>query len=761
MEGGWFPGGDVSVLDRLTTLQREVLRSLGDPGLQGRFETSRDIWGELRKVADEQGHDAKTVHDVLVDFQHTESLRAFVLLELRVSGDESEQAAALVGAARTVHWLDNGGGGGTRPGPSSRPAQTPAQTFAPAPGPAQAPAPAPPPAARRYTRVAEWDGDVWCAYDTERGRQVYLRSPDRRPADDAPWSEQPPRFRGLGPHGSTHWCGYDNATARWMYIAHASQDPPKDDAPGWTDAAPTAGTARDRAPRQDALALDEALQGLVNAVRSGGMALSELATPLRFVAEWRHLTELGDLAVRAADTWAVLDHDMGEAGRREALLSIARLRGCLERLGGRASALKRWPADWMLDDSDGPERYARMLELGCDDLRRAVRRVARATAGTPLAKAAGKGQGRSADKVRTAVGNLTNFAWAMGRERVTSETFADPLHTARRLAGIGSLHEGCHDLAAAMTGLTTSVQSFTAEAGTGAAYDRGLSNAQKVLRDYSKQLHALGGHWPAWGDDDEQLPAESPAAYAVMMRLGWQVLEAERRELRTFVGWKEGSRSTNMPPLKSPGNRKLAAVRATVPRQPAVQAALLLPDLDELRALANAMASEGWPPDALARPLAHLEQWRASSGLRTGYPLFRDRVADVARLYGNRQAQQEPYRGAVARLIRALEAIRTGLALLGSDWPKEWNEELNQLPAQTPPALGYLLAEGVRQLRTSARNPSQDLVGAAAPAPSGARRTPVGEAPTRRSGGAHGRRRARQRSAFSFGSLRRYLRNGP
>ncbi|MFB7057423.1 hypothetical protein ACFCXT_30440 [Streptomyces vinaceus] len=686
MEGGPYLGDNIAVLDRLNARQRVVMETLGARDLAGELLIGPDIWARMSEIV-ERDHDIETVQDLLESFQHTDSLRTFVLLELRAMGDEIEQATALLTAARTLWQLNH----------VRQPHTTREEEFAPPSG------------GRRYTGVTQWEGDVWSAFDTHSSRQAYVRS-EGRPSDTAAWTHRPPRFQGLGQYGTHHWCGYDIATARWMFIAHAQATPPAENAPGWTDARPaTAGQTV--VPTEDP-ELDEAVQSLANAVRSGAIALDELSAPLRHVAGWAKLS-LGELSIVAGEVNEALRTASGHQDKNAAYRPIARLRSEMERLASRCAALERWPADWSLGGDAGPDRFARMLRLGSQGLRRAVRLIAKQD--SDITEVVANGSGRSTEVVQNTLMFLTNFAWAMGRERCASEMFADPLHNFDRMAGLASLMEACPDLALGVRNIGYAVLQFRDGQCNGAQYENALRGAQKVLRRYSEGLFRLEGRWPGWGDGEEALPEESPTAYAAMIRLGWQMLEAERRELRTFVDWERRPREVNMPLPKSPGNRRLSAVRAAIPRRDKPLPPLALLDLATLRALAHAMAEEDWAPSVFAHPLTGVDVWRASPVLRGGYPEFREGAAGVARLYASREVDGEAYKDAVARLIAVLEAVRMTLGLLGTDWPVEWRREKDEhpVPAQSPAALRYLIDDGKRELRASTRNLSSDLRAAA------------------------------------------------
>ncbi|MET8753256.1 hypothetical protein ABZW32_24645 [Streptomyces sp. NPDC004667] len=755
MEGRSYLGVDVAALDRLTDRQRELMRLLGDPDFRGACENSPAPWSSIAQEAARRSVSQEDVDNLLLGFQDPDSLRAFVLTELRVMGDENEQAEALLTAAGRL-WEQERvlpGASGTAPAnPSAAPAARPE---------------------RRYTGITPWDGDIWCALDTRSDTQVYVRS-EGRPGESARWERRPPRFRALSRYGERHWCGYDGTAGRWMYVEHAGAAPPPDDTPGWT-ADPPGESGRAAPAEEEAPELDEAVQGLVNAVRSGAITLTQLSTPARYAHHWAALPSLGSLAEAAARADAALEpaaaHSRGEACR-----SVAALRAELHRIGSRFGAMERWPEGWNLDDGTGPDHFAHMIRLGCQDLRRSVRRIVRAPQGGDPGAAARQGGGREEAAVAQVMANLVNFAWAMGRTRCHSETFADPLNNAERLARLNELHEACPDLASTAVRTAHYVVGFQARNITGRDYDLALRQAQKVLRRYSEQLFTLEDRWPGWGDDEDAMPAQGPTAYGAMMRLGWQMLEAERRELRTFLNWEGSTRSPNMGRPAAPGNSALRAVRAGLPKRSKPPAPLTLPGLAELRALVGAMAAEGWPASAFARPLTALETWRASSVLRDGYPEFRDRAAAVARLYEHRATDGEAYRDAVARLLGVLEAVRTVLGLMGPEWPSTWAAAGHPLPEESPAVLRFLIEDGKKELRRSARNLAEDVreeseaaAGRGAGAPRGTSRpggATAGRGAGRRGGSRRdpappSRRRHRQRSASSVGStVRRFFFGG-
>ncbi|MFE3760596.1 hypothetical protein ACFXPI_02360 [Streptomyces sp. NPDC059104] len=753
MEGSSYLGVDAAALDGLTIRQRDLMRILGEPEFRSACQDGTDLWDSIARQALRVGVTQEDVDALLRGFQDPDSLRAFVLTGLRVMGDENEQAEALLAAAGLLWERERG-----IPGAASR-----APAAAPATGPD-----------RRYTGITRWDGDIWCAHDTRYETQVYVRS-EARPGESAGWERQPPRFRALSRYGDRHWCGYDGTAGRWMYLAHAADTPPAQDAPGWT-ADPPRESGRAARPADEAPELDEAVQGLVNAVRSGAITLTQLSTPARYVHRWAALPALGPLADAAAAADTALGPAAAALPRGETCRRVAALRAELHRIGTRFTAMERWPEGWNPDDGSGPDHFAHMIRLGCQDLGRSVRRIVRAPQGSDPGTAARQGGGREEAAVVQVMANLVNFAWAMGRTRCHSETFADPLNSAGRLAGLNELHEACPDLASTAVRIAHYVSGFQARTITGRDYDLALRQAQKVLRRYSEQLYTLEDRWPGWGDDEDAMPAQGPTAFAAMMRLGWQMLEAERRELRTFVHWEANPRDPNMRRPGPPGNSALRTVRAGLPQRSKPLAPLTLPGLAELRALAGAMAAEGWPAHAFARPLTVLETWRASAALREGYPEFRDRAAAVARLYDQRAVDGEAYRDAVARLLGVLEAVRTVLGLTGPEWPSTWAAAGDLLPEQSPAVLRFLIEDGKKELRRSARDLSQDVrdesgaaAGRSTPARDGASRPggPAGGRGAGRRGGSRrdpappSRRRHRQHSGSRVGStVRRFLFGG-
>ncbi|RSS66130.1 hypothetical protein [Streptomyces sp. WAC06614] len=700
MEGGTFPDGHLEVLGRLSDRQRQVVQVLGgvdlrDP-LEGRVETWLQV-AERIVEAEPSAFDEWTIGELLLRWDTEESLPSFVLRELRFSDDEVEQIQALLPLARTQWYVSQGG----RP-----------DSSAPADGRARSRRAAPPPAAaeRRYTDVAVWAGDIWTAVDTRRGRRVYLRSASR-PGQTAKWSERPPRFQNLSRFGTGHWRGYDMAAGLWMYLAHPGSTAPDEHHKGWTDRPPA---VADGAPAEDedeqAPELDEAVQGLVNAVRWEDIRLEDLADPVHHLDIWARTPSLGRLAERAADLDRALVGGTDGAARNEAGRAVARLHAEMERVGSRFEVMDGWPAGWAADRDAGPEKYARMLKLGCLELRGAVRRIARSPVGAnPRAAAAERAAGKAEGEVRLAMGGLMNFAWAVGRDRCPSEWFADPLHAADRLSALSALHEGCPDLATGARYVDEAVRQFRAGSLPGSAYDSVLTEFQKLLRRYAEHLFALQDRWPAWDGAEAELPDESPTAYAAMMRLGWQMLEAERQELRTFVGWETSTRNPNMPKPRSPGNARLSRVRARIPKRARPLAPLVLPDVDNLRVLAYAVADHRWPAQALAHPLSWVDAWRSDAELKSDYPEFCERAAEVARLYGQRQAHGETYKDAVAGLVAVLEAVRVGLGLLGNGWPADWAQGGRKVPADSPAVLKHLIDEGKKELRRSARNLALDL----------------------------------------------------
>ncbi|MFJ7209264.1 hypothetical protein ACIQWR_37740 [Streptomyces sp. NPDC098789] len=729
MEGGAFLGADDALLQKLTDRQLGVLLVLGQPELRHTCQGGADVWQSLVTEARARQVDERDVQDLLCGFQEPESLRSFVLTDLHVTGDENEQAEALLRVAGEL-WYRT-----TRAEERGEPASA---RFPDSAGPT-----------RRHTGVTRWDGDIWCAYDTEQNVQVYVHS-EHRPADAAGWDRHPPRFRSLSRHGDRHWCGYDGADGRWMYIEHTGRTPPAQHAPGWT-AEPPRTPDPTVAPQEDAPELDEAVRSLMEAVRSGAVGLGELATPLRYARGWAALPSLGNLAAVAAGVQDVLGPTAGPRSKGDAYGPISDLGAELQRLGSRFAAMERWPTGWDPGDAVGPDRFTHVLRLGCQDLRRSVRRIARAPAGTPLGEIARRGPGRDETSVRLLMGNLTNFAWAMGRTGCRSETFADPLGQAEQLAALAALQEACPDLTGAARLVADCVGYFRTNQILGRDYEHGLRQAQRIFRRYSENLYLLEDRWPGWDGADEAMPAEGPTAFAAMIRLGWQMLEAERRELRTFVEWENTYRPLGMGRPKAPGKGRLGAVRAGLAQRTAPLSPLSLPDLADLRALAHASTHEGWPPDTFAHPLAALRTWRTSASLRGGYPEFRDRAAAVARLYDHRLTDAEAYRDAVARLLAVLEAIRTVLGLLGSEWPETWGADR---PEQPPALLRLLVDDGKRELRRSARNLSEDLR-TTSPAGTG-RHAPRSSADgPPRHGAAPSRRKPRQHSGTS--PLRRFL----
>ncbi|MFF4369368.1 hypothetical protein [Streptomyces sp. NPDC001594] len=694
MEGG-IPEGHLEVLDRLSDRQRRMMAALGELDSQVELAGFVKTWSELADAVTSSMSgrvDEPDVEELLRRSDTYESLPAFVVNELGVfSTDEPEQIEALLRPARTQWYIAAG-----RQPAAPAGERTGVREAAPAPA-----APEP-----RYAEVTQWDGDIWTALDTRNRRRVYLRSAGR-PGQGDPWSAERPRFQQLGPYGTRHWRGYDMAAGRWMYLAHTGGRPPAEDLPGWTAEAPdTRGAAADETA---APALDEALQGLVDAVRWGDVRLEDLAAPLDHLRTWSATGALGRLGKRAEALDRALDGVGDAASRNEACRAAAGLHAEMERTAARLEAMEDWPAAWEPDRDNAPAQYARMLRLGCKELRGAVRRIARADAGTDSRQAAGRPAGRPAGEVRQSMSQMLNFAWAMGRDGCPSEWFADPLHHAQRLSALPALREGCPDLSTAAQYLAHAVTGFQDQSATGGQYASVLQEVQKLLRRYAERLLCLQDRWPTWPGGADELPQESPMAYATMMRLGWQMLEAERQELFTFVGWEGRVRDPNMPDLKSPGNARLSRARAAVPKRSRPLAPLTLPDLDGLRVFVQAIGEGDWTSEALGHPLAAVDRWRASGRLADGYGDFRDRAADVARIYDRRASYEETYKNAVSGLIGELEAVRVGLGMLGPGWPPEWTAGGAKVPAQSPAVLMHRIDEGKKELRRSVRDLAADL----------------------------------------------------
>ncbi|MFE5541699.1 hypothetical protein ACFQ78_39115 [Streptomyces sp. NPDC056519] len=702
MDGGTFPDGHLEVLGRLSERQRRMLEVMGGLDL---YEPLAERTGTWLRVAEEVVRAEPSVFgedeigELLVRYDAEESLPAFVLRELRFSSEEREQIEALLPVARTQWYLLNGRSAAPEQDPAPGPGKRPRRSGTVRP---------PAEAQRRYTDITRWEGDIWTAVDSRRGRRVYLRAADA-PGQDGRWSERPPRFQSLERYGTGHWRGYDMAAGRWMYLAHPGAGAPDERHAGWTEEPPAVlGVEVDE--EEYAPEFDEAVQSLVNAVRWEDMRLEDLASPLGNLAVWARMPSLGPLAERAGALDRELAAVTDPTSRNLACRAVADLHAEMERIGTRFDVMDGWPAGWAADRGAGPQRYARMLRLGCQDLRGAARRIARTPEGADAREAAGRRtSGRSEGEVTQAIGGLLNFAWAMGRDNCPGEWFADPLHTAARLSALSALNEGCPDLALGARYVDEAVRQFYGGAMAGGAYEGVLGEFQKLLRRYSERLLGLRDRWPAWEGGRDELPQESPTAFAVMMRLGWQMLEAERQELRTFVGWETGLRSPNMPKPRSPGSSRLSGARARIPKRTRPLTPLALPDVAQLRVLAHAIAGRDWPADALEHPLSWVDHWRASAGLADGYPEFRERAAGVARIYGQRQSYGESYKDAVAGLVGVLESIRVGLGMLGPGWPAAWADGGHKVPEQSPAVLVHLIEEGKRELRRSARDLTLDL----------------------------------------------------
>ncbi|MEV6681612.1 hypothetical protein AB0N09_32785 [Streptomyces erythrochromogenes] len=703
---------DLDVLGRLTERQRYLVEFLADRDqnipLAGTFVT----WYELAVLVREfyTGAYADEMPELLEGLDTAESLQFFVLSELRVTGDERAQTEALLELARTYWYLN--------------------QNRQPAPG--AAPPPAvhhAPPQERRYTDITQWDGDIWCAVDTHRGCPVYVRSTGR-PGQSALWDERRPRFQSLAKYNDTHWTGYDMAAGCWMFLPHRKNETPDEHLPGWTTKPPggDATLAKREAPE-----FHEDVLRLVTAVSTGAVGLHQLADPLQHAGTLM-AKDLGPLSDRARAARVALAGPADGTGLGEAGKAIHGLKTEMERLAKGLEGMKSWPKAWGLDKWNvAPREYVSMLRLGCQELAGSVRRIHGAPHGGDMLATAGQAVGRSEDEVRQTLGEVVNFAWAMGQQDdCPSLTFANPLHTADRLAQMRYVQEGCQDL-------TDTVGTYLAQYGTefregkctGGNYDYVLREAQVVLRRYTEQLVTLGERWPQW-DGDDPLPVESPKAYALMMGLGWQVLEAERKELRTFVDWEMSPCNPNMPAPKSPPPRQLAKARleAAKPPKPPVE----LPDLDEVRALVDDMVSGDWHAEGLAHPLGLVDRWRESAGLLADFPEFHERAAGVAKCYDRREDSPTEYENACAGLIGVMEALRVALKLMGRGWPATWVEEGRKLPQQSPAAVSLLIEQGQRELRRSKNNLSEDFKKRFSASEAGPRTS-------RRAGGAHGRRR--------------------
>ncbi|MFF3159727.1 hypothetical protein [Streptomyces sp. NPDC057910] len=697
MAGRTFPKGHLEVLSRLSTQQLLMLDVLGDLDQRAALEGRADNWLRLTEIvaAETTSFDEWAIGELLVRTDTHESLPAFVLRELYFSDNETEQIEALLAVARTRwQWNQDLQSASTQTEGALRPNDGPSASQAPQ---------------RRYIDITQWDADIWAAFDTRRERHVYVRS-SSRPKEASSWRDQPPRFQRLAKFGADYWRGYDIASGRWMYLEHKSSAVPDESSPGWTESLP-ATPEEGLAEEEGAPELDEAAQSLVNAVRWGDIRLEDLAAPLRHLDTWAQLTPLGALAELAGQVGRGLANSTDTWSRNQVCRSIADLHAEMERLTSRFAAINAWPTGWVPDRSNGPARYTRMLRLGTQDLRRSVRRIARASPdrGADSRDVAFRATGRPEGQVSQTIDRLLNFCWAMGQDRGPSEWFADPLLSARRLADLPALSEGCPDLASAVQDLGDAVSGFHNGTKEGAQYEAALARAQKLLRDYSKQLLALKDRWPTWDSDENILPTESPTAYAAMMRLGWQILEAERQELRTFVNWQTSLRNPNMPEPKSPGRSRLARVRDSVPKRVRPLAPLTLPSLDNLRTIARIIGSDAFPPEAFAQPLTWVDHWRANPDLGDGYSEFSQRAGEVARVYEQRQSYEGTYKDAVAGLIAVLEAVRVGLGILGSGWPSDWASDGWRMPEQTPAVLCYLIEEGKKELRHSARNLTDDL----------------------------------------------------
>lgn len=752
MEGAAFPEGHIEILGRLTERQRVLIRTLGALderyALLGRVET----WLALAEVVLGEKTDAAlddaTVQELLLDPETDESLQNFVLRDLSFSSYEVEQIEALLPLARTELYLS---AGWVPAAPRTEEEPEPAR-----------PAPPRPAAQRRYTEITLWaDEDIWTAQDTRRGRHVFLRS-TAKPGQTAPWSEKPPRFQSLGRYGKAHWRGFDMATGRWMYLAHPSGETPNESLPGWTVEEPA---APDGAPAEEAGApvLDEAVQGLVDAVRYEDVQIGHFAAPLHHVDTWRRLVSLGPLAEWARTVDQELRRSSDVATRNAACQAVAGLHAEMDRLASRFEVMDGWPAGWARDKENDPEKYARMLRLGCGQLRSAVRRIARVPAnGDTRSAATQRTAGRKENEVQQALNGLTYFAWSMGQERCPSEWFADPLHRAGRLSALQALHSGCPDLAQMMQYLDQSVRAFREGRTQGFAYEHALQEAQRLLRSYSERLLELKDRWPSWEGGRDELPEESPTAYAAMMRLGWQMLDAERQELRTFVNWEHGPRDPNMPPPKTPGSTRVSKVRASIPKRAKPLAPLELPDVETLRAVAQDIATRAWPAEAFAHPLSWVKAWRDSPQLRAGYPELSRRAEAVARTYDTRASYGETYKNAVSGLIEVLEAVRVALRLLGPGWPENWAIEDRSVPEEAPALLLQMIEDGKRELRRSTRDLKLDLREA------GAKNKNVRSAPSSGRGAGtrqRGRRRAtppkrggtRRRQVSTSESIRRFF----